>query len=138
MTLIISLFLLFALPSGRPMPGSREAGFEMSLKDVFQIRGRGPVVLGRILSGRVAVGDSAILVASSDSLRTRVVRIEKFRHVANEASAGPGDVGVELADVPAARVQALVATRVARLISTHQVELFPNARTAPARVDRPK
>ena len=120
MTLIISLFLLSLSAPGQPMQPSQQTGFEMSIKDVFQIKGRGSVVTGQITSGRVAVGDSALLVASSDSLRTRVVRIEKFRKGGlKEASAGPANVSVELADVPAARVQVLVATRVARLVSVH-------------------
>ena len=117
MTLIISLFLLLVSAPGTPMPPFGATGFEMSITDVFGIKGRGPVVTGRVTSGRLAVGDSAILVASGDSLRTRIVRIEKFRKALKEVTAGPTDVGVELADVPKARVQALVATRAARLVS---------------------
>jgi translation elongation factor EF-Tu-like GTPase len=117
MPLITSLILLLSVSSTSP-PTPAATAFEMTIKDVFSIKGHGPVVTGQITSGRVALGDTVLLVASSDSVRTRVVRIEKFRKSGlKEATVGPGDVGLELADVPAARVQEMVATRVARLIS---------------------
>src|ERR1043165_1394155 len=98
---MILVAVLLLLASGRTESSALPAEpFEMSLNDVFQIRGRGPVLTGHVIAGRMAVGDSAMLVGPRDTLRTRVVRIEKFRKRLQVALAGPGNISVELSDAP--------------------------------------
>ena len=77
--------------------GTVSATFEMVVVDVFNIRGRGPIVTGKIAAGKVTVGDTLVLVDGSASRPVTIAAIEKFREVGlHEASAGPDDVGIEL------------------------------------------
>ena len=52
---------------------SSDDEFLMPIEDIFAVKGKGTVVYGRILSGRVSVGDEVELVGYSD--RVRIVKI---------------------------------------------------------------
>ena len=67
--------------------------FHLKVRDIFDIRGRGIVVLGTIESGTVSVGDKLFLVSGTAQLPAIVASIEKFQQDSlDEASAGPDDV----------------------------------------------
>ena len=79
----------------------------MTIRDIFDIHGRGIVVLGTIESGAVRVGGQLTLVSHSSKTAVRVASIEKFKQPdLQEASAGPDDVGIGLADITREQVQA--------------------------------
>ena len=74
--------------------------FRMKIRDVFDIRGRGIVVLGTIEHGGVRVGDQLLLVSATAKRPVRVASIEKFQlSDLQEAHACSDDVGIGLADV---------------------------------------
>jgi translation elongation factor EF-Tu-like GTPase len=74
--------------------------FHLKVRDIFDIKGQGVVVLGTIESGAVSVGDRLLLVSGATKLPVIVASIEKFQeHSLDEASAGPDDVGIGLAQV---------------------------------------
>ncbi len=72
----------------------------MTVSDVFQIRGRGTVVTGRLEgNGLLGLGDAVLC----DGMRWQVSAIEQFR--ATLATAEPGsDIGILLANGPASDV----------------------------------
>lgn len=61
-------------------------GFRMEIEDVAFISGRGAVVTGRILTGRVKVGDDLILIGQSIKKIVKVLGIEKDRKLWTEAN----------------------------------------------------
>ena len=74
--------------------------FHLKIRDIFDISGRGIVVLGSIDSGAVRVGDNLVLISGTTKLPVRVASIEKFKQPPlDETSAGPDDVGIGLADI---------------------------------------
>jgi len=80
--------------------------FHLKVRDIFDIRGRGIVVLGTIESGSVSVGDRLTLVSGAAKLPVIVASIEKFQQdLLDEASAGPDDVGIGLAEITREQVQ---------------------------------
>jgi translation elongation factor EF-Tu-like GTPase len=87
--------------------------FRMTVKDVFDIQGRpGPILLGTIDSGRIAIGDSVIAEGAPESLSGRVIAIEKFQRLGlREASAAPDDVGLEIAGMTASQARAIRVLR---------------------------
>jgi hypothetical protein len=75
--------------------GSVDEPFELSITDVFFIRGRGTVVTGRVARGVVRTGD-LIQVHGPSGVRSGTVDgIETFRQVLDEATAGE-DIGLRL------------------------------------------
>jgi translation elongation factor EF-Tu-like GTPase len=71
--------------------------FHFQVRDIFDIAGRGIVVLGTIESGSVRIGDTLQLACSSSKRAVVVASIEKFKHPAlHEAGAGPEDVAIGL------------------------------------------
>jgi selenocysteine-specific translation elongation factor len=71
--------------------------FRMVVDDVFNIRGRGPVVIGCVETGRIELGQRLSYTGARVTRTVEVSRIEKFRQPQlTEASAGPEDVGLEL------------------------------------------
>jgi translation elongation factor EF-Tu-like GTPase len=69
--------------------------FQMTIEDVFTIRGRGTVATGRVEAGQLRVGDE---VRVNGSLPLVVSGIEAFRKRLSEAN--PGDtIGVLFAKV---------------------------------------
>ena len=80
--------------------------FRLKVRDIFDIRGRGVVVLGTIESGSVCVGDRLLLVSGSTKRPVVVASIEKFQQPSlDEAHAGPDDVGIGLGNVTREQVQ---------------------------------
>jgi elongation factor Tu len=79
--------------------------FRMPIIDIFSIKGRGTVVIGRIEAGTVRVGD-VVEIDGQVGIRitTVVVSLEGFRQVLTEAKAGD-DVGVTLRGVESDDVQ---------------------------------
>jgi elongation factor Tu len=72
--------------------------FQMTVEDVFSIRGRGTVVTGKIEQGVLQVGDVVELRGTYDTREVVVTAIEMFRK--NVEQAGPGDnVGLVLGDI---------------------------------------
>lgn len=68
---------------------SASAEFRMIVEDVFDIRGRGVVVSGRIEAGTIAVGSSVAIDRDGRPLGTsQVVGIERGRQTIPAAEAG--------------------------------------------------
>ncbi len=74
--------------------------FRMTVEDIFSIRGRGTVVVGKIESGSLRVGDKIRITRQNGGIgNTSVVSgLEMFRKTLKEATAGDS-VGVLLKDV---------------------------------------
>jgi hypothetical protein len=80
--------------------------FELTITDVFQIRGRGTVVTGRVARGTVRVGDAIDVHPAGGAVRVgRIDGIERFREVLDEANAGD-NVGLLLSGDAAEGVRA--------------------------------
>lgn len=75
-----------------------DPSFQMTVEDVFTIRGRGTVLTGRIERGVLKVGDEVTLKSQSGSKKIVVTGIESFRKIQTEAKAGD-NVGVLVRDV---------------------------------------
>lgn len=73
--------------------------FEFTIQDVFSIKGRGTVVTGRVMSGRVQVGDR-VMLERTDGMRmdVKIGGIESFRKLVNEAIIGD-NVGILIKDI---------------------------------------
>ncbi len=77
-----------AVPSAPPEP-SLEGAFLFAVEDVFSITGRGTVVTGEVLRGRLAAGEAVDIVGFDQQVRsTTVTSIEVFQESAAEARAG--------------------------------------------------
>lgn len=76
------------------------ADFKITIEDVFTITGRGTVIVGKIQSGTISVGDSVRVLDRSGSQKqiVTVTGIEMFRKLLNTASAGD-NVGLLLQNV---------------------------------------
>jgi translation elongation factor EF-Tu-like GTPase len=71
------------------------------IEDKFNIRGRRPVVVGRLHTGKVVKGQQLTWRGQDSSRPTRVICIEKFRQFdLPEVQAGPESVGLELEGIP--------------------------------------
>ncbi len=62
--------------------------FQMSVEDVFSIKGRGTVGTGRIERGRVRVGDKVEIVGLGETRETTVTGVEMFNKTLEEGLAG--------------------------------------------------
>jgi elongation factor Tu len=80
-----------------------DLSFQMTVEDVFSIRGRGTVVTGCIESGVVQVGDT-IEIRGASITHTVVSGIEMFRKTTKQAQAGD-TVGLLLRNVTHEQVQ---------------------------------
>jgi hypothetical protein len=78
--------------------------FQMTVQDVFSIKGRGTVVTGTVESGTVVEGATIEIRGSSGAIQTVVQGIEMFRKVTSQASASD-TVGILLRDVQRDQVQ---------------------------------
>jgi len=77
---------------------STDPSFQMTVEDVFFIRGRGTVVTGKVASGTLKIGDQVTLQHGGTSRTVTVTGIEMFRKLLEQA--GPGDnVGLLLKDL---------------------------------------
>jgi len=77
---------------------SSDPSFNMTIVDVFSIRGRGTVVTGTIDQGRVRVGDVLELRGMSDPREVVVSAIEMLRKKVNQAAVGDY-VGILFKDI---------------------------------------
>ena len=75
----------------------------LTVEDVFEIKGRGTVLTGRLDRGALQVGDEVTLQGPSGVRQTTVTGIEMFRKVLQRAEAGD-QVGVLLRDIAKADV----------------------------------
>ncbi|HOT90456.1 MAG TPA: EF-Tu/IF-2/RF-3 family GTPase [Anaerolineae bacterium] len=80
------------------------AGFQMTVQDVFSIKGRGTVVTGIVESGVVTKGMTVEIHGASGISRATVDGVEIFRKITDRAVAGD-NVGLLLRDVPHDAVQ---------------------------------
>jgi elongation factor Tu len=62
--------------------------FQMTIADVFSIRGRGTVVTGEIEQGRVRVGDVLELRGTYDAREVVVSAVERLHKKVDQASVG--------------------------------------------------
>ena len=67
--------------------------FTVEISSVFTISGRGTILAGRVLAGRVSIGDRAILKTARGDIPTRVEGVEVARKILDTARAGD-EVGV--------------------------------------------
>jgi len=72
--------------------------FRMKIEDVFSIRDRGTVAVGRIEQGTLSPGDEVDIQGSGGSKRAVVSGVEMFHKMLNQAGVGD-NVGVLLKDV---------------------------------------
>ncbi len=72
-----------------------DKAFQMSIEDVFSIKGRGTVGTGRIERGIVKVGDAVEIVGLSETRKTTVTGVEMFNKTLDQGQAGD-NVGVLL------------------------------------------
>ncbi len=103
----------------------------MTVEDVFTIIGRGTVVIGRIESGTLNVGDEIHIKRQGSAKKTVVTGIEAFRKQLNQANAGD-NVGVSLRDVGKEDVH-----RGDVLMGTDSEFSLANAKIAPREVQLP-
>ncbi len=78
--------------------------FRMTVQDVFNIKGRGTVVTGRIETGTIKVGDEISVQGRNGEKRTIVSGLEMFRKTMDQASAGD-NVGLLLKNTDRSDVQ---------------------------------
>jgi translation elongation factor EF-Tu-like GTPase len=71
--------------------------FSMPVTDIFTIKGRGLVVVGRVESGRLTTGQAVVIKSAEGQTlhETKVLGIEQFRAIVDSAEAGE-NVGVLL------------------------------------------
>lgn len=75
--------------SSANMDAHSASGFRITVEDTFTITGRGTVIVGKVESGAVAVGDEVILLRLDGSSRKVIVTgIEQFRKIKDRAVAG--------------------------------------------------
>ena len=88
--------LMTALDETIPEP-KREVDkpFLMPVEDVFSIKGRGTVAIGRIETGKVKVNDEIEIVGLKKTTKTVVTGVEMFKKMLDEGQAGD-NVGVLL------------------------------------------
>src|SRR3954465_10460732 len=88
-----------AIDSSIPLP-TREIDkpFLMCIEDVFNIKGRGTVVAGRVERGELNKMEEVEIVGLKDTMKTVATDIEMFRKLLDEARAGD-NVGVLLRGV---------------------------------------
>ena len=92
-------YLLAQANAATPPPAPYGTGFRLTVQDVFAIRGRGPVVTGRIEGGTVRTGDTVRQTRTDGTSRdVTVTGIEMFRKVTDQAAAGD-DVGLLLREL---------------------------------------
>ena len=70
--------------------------FVMEVEDVFSIAGRGTVVTGRVIQGKINLNESVTI--SETNMTTSVIGIEQFRKQLDYAQAGD-NVGLLLSNV---------------------------------------
>jgi len=81
--------LLAALDSWIPEPvRDIDKPFLMAIEDVFSIKGRGTVVMGRIERGVIKVGDEVEILGFRDPTKTTVTGVEMFRKLMDQGQAG--------------------------------------------------
>lgn len=78
-----------------PINVDYSSDFLMIVEDVFTIVGRGTVVTGKISKGSIQIGEELTL---NGKIKTRVLGIEAFRKILNEACAGD-NVGLLLEQI---------------------------------------
>ncbi len=74
-----------------------DPSFQMTVEDVFQIRGRGTVVTGRVESGVLRVGDEVTIRGQGGDRKAVVLGLEMFRRQIQEANVGD-NIGVLFRD----------------------------------------
>lgn len=80
--------------------------FVLPVQDVFSISGRGTVVTGEIVAGRVQIGDQVLITRAGQQVATtRVTGIEAFRKTLTVAGAGE-NVGLMLEGIEKSQVLA--------------------------------
>lgn len=75
--------------SGKNAETEPVSGFRITVEDTFSITGRGTVIVGKIESGAVNVGDEVTLLRlDGSSCKVVITGIEQFRKMKNSAAAG--------------------------------------------------
>lgn len=74
-----------------------DEGLAIDVEDVFNIRGRGVIVAGRVLRGTVSVRDEVEVLSGDRRLATQVTAIEIFRRSRESAQRGD-NIGLMLAN----------------------------------------
>lgn len=82
--------------NNRQTTNNGDYDFVFEVEDVFSVAGRGTVATGRILKGKVVVGEE-VMIANTGKTVT-ITGIEMFRKMLNEAIEGD-NVGLLLSDV---------------------------------------
>ena len=77
---------------------STDPTFKMTIEDVFEIRGRGTVITGRIENGTLKVGDEISIQRQGSAKKAVVTGIEMFHKQLQQAKVGD-NVGLLLRDI---------------------------------------
>lgn len=73
--------------------------FNMTVKDVFSITGRGTVAVGKVEGGTIRVGDTVTWTTKNGkTTSSRITGIEMFRKMIQEASVG-NNIGLLLSNI---------------------------------------
>jgi translation elongation factor EF-Tu-like GTPase len=109
--MLARVFAAFRRASGKSAAGSEvHEPFSMTVTDVFDIKGQGPVIMGRIVSGSVALGQPAVLLVPAGTTPVVIKAIEKFQQWGlKSAAAGPDDVALELQGISASYLREVLA-----------------------------
>ncbi len=83
---------------------STDPAFQMTVEDIFMIRGRGIVVVGSIKSGVLKVGDKITVKGQTGEKEATVTGLEMFGKKAKEAKAGE-KIGVLLDGITQDEIQ---------------------------------
>ena len=83
---------------------SADPFFRMTVEDVFFIRGRGTVVMGRIENGILMVNDEIYLRHSGSSRKVAITGLEISRKMIDQAKAGD-TVGILFRDLTKPEVE---------------------------------
>lgn len=72
--------------------------FCMTVKDVFSIRGRGTVAIGKVERGTLSTGDEIFIQGPGPAIKVTVSGLEMLRKTLNQVKAGD-EVGVLLVNI---------------------------------------
>ncbi len=82
-----------------------DSTFHMTVEDVFPIRNRGIVAIGRVSSGTLRIGDTIVIRRGNKTMRkTAITSIEMFHKMLDHANTGD-NIGVQFMEIKNGEVQ---------------------------------
>ena len=98
--LFAAVFMTVTSSAAQSPTPTAKPPFRMTVTDVFDIKGRGLVAMGKVELGQISVGDTVALKGKIGNREITVKSIEKFQQKdLKMVTAGPDDVGLGLSDL---------------------------------------